>query len=449
MSSLTRPLIVLGPNRSGTSSLSAALRALGFYWGEEKDFPVANEFNEEGYWEHNDIVQVNRQFLVSLNIRFYQAGSIPEGWEGFPRTDSLLKELEGVLMRVFSGHKVWGWKDPTTSVLLPFHLKALDELGVDPHFIICVRNPLDVAASLARRDYMAEGPALGIWIRYTLAALRDTVGRSRTVMTFNDFMEDPCKALAPTIAAHGVFTPTEEAWRACADTIRHDLIHSRRPLEDLDVLPSIFRKTFELCQEAAADGKGLNAGMYDGRVAELWDEIVRWSSYLSDLNPPTSGASVFGQKAGQPKRSDTPYIPGRGWTTLKMNVDVDPNSWVTAALYHLPCAIWMRNPVWHVGDKQYSISLRPGRYGHIEPELGYQRLFVSHGPEQLAFQTPPVPGPYVFEIDLFLEMNLHLTNQIFATLVQQLDAARNHAAQLEARFRSMQGNMGGFTRKTP
>ncbi len=59
-------------------------------------------------------------------------------------------------------------------------------------YVLCVRNPADVAASLARRDikdlYFEDSIAL--WLHYVRAALENTQGQRRLILCFEDYFID-------------------------------------------------------------------------------------------------------------------------------------------------------------------------------------------------------------------------------------------------------------------
>ena len=73
-------------------------------------------------------------------------------------------------MARISGSALWGWKDPRTTILLPFWQMLIPNL----RFVIGVRNPLEVARSLRKRDGMSIGAGAYLWYRYTRAGVRDT-----------------------------------------------------------------------------------------------------------------------------------------------------------------------------------------------------------------------------------------------------------------------------------
>ena len=56
---------------------------------------------------------------------------------------------------VYGEAREWLWKDPRTTLLLPFWRRAL---RFDPVVVGIFRDPVEVAGSLAARDGFPEGP---------------------------------------------------------------------------------------------------------------------------------------------------------------------------------------------------------------------------------------------------------------------------------------------------
>ena len=222
-----RPVVVLGMFRSGTSIVSGALAELGYFFGNEQDFFPADEYNQTGYWELRDLMAVNRRALAALRLSYHRVDPVPDGWRELPEIPAALRQIESALEKHFSGRTLWGWKEPMTSVLLPLYLEVLEKCGIEPHFAICVRNPLDVAASEKGREPLMGDRALGLWLGYTLGPLAMTQGKSRSVIRFEDFMGAPKPCLQPIVDATGI-CPNDSEWDAAVKRVQPGLRHHRR-----------------------------------------------------------------------------------------------------------------------------------------------------------------------------------------------------------------------------
>jgi hypothetical protein len=102
----------------------------------------------------------------------------------------------------------WVWKDPRTSLLLPFWRGVLG-----PHPVVLVfRHPAEVARSVEVRD--GHPPALGValWSRYVRNALRDAAGLPVFVAGWDRLRRDPdgwSASLASWLADAGIPIPGE------------------------------------------------------------------------------------------------------------------------------------------------------------------------------------------------------------------------------------------------
>ena len=81
----------------------------------------------------------------------------------------------------------WGWKDPRTSLTLPFWRSAFGPLRT----VVVVRNPLEVVTSLYRRNGFSTALALTLWQIYAERALEDTSPDGRLVTHYDSYFFDP------------------------------------------------------------------------------------------------------------------------------------------------------------------------------------------------------------------------------------------------------------------
>jgi hypothetical protein len=178
---------VLGMHRSGTSSLARLLNLLGVHLGPDELLttePVAH--NPRGYWEHSELTAISDAIIKRYGGSWSEPPILPPGWE----TDDLLGDLRQSARRLirnqFDGVPLWGWKDPRTCLTLPFWQQLLPHL----RFVICLRNPVDVARSLERRDGLSPEQSSKLWFTYVSAALRHSEGRPRLLVFYEDLLDD-------------------------------------------------------------------------------------------------------------------------------------------------------------------------------------------------------------------------------------------------------------------
>jgi hypothetical protein len=178
------PVCITGMHRSGTSMVAKALVAAGLFLGDRKRFMPPSAANPEGFFEHREFVALNDALLAELEGGWdrppaAEAAWTAERWEPF-------RDRARHLAATMTPHGSWGWKDPRTSLTLPFWRAALGPVRT----VVVVRHPLEVAASLRRRDGLAIETGLTLWQAYAERLLADTRPDERIVTHYDAWFRD-------------------------------------------------------------------------------------------------------------------------------------------------------------------------------------------------------------------------------------------------------------------
>jgi hypothetical protein len=180
---------VLGMHRSGTSLVSRVLNVLGLDLGPEEHLMRPSSANPTGHWESRPIKEINDEILLRLGGSWSRPPKLAAGWERGPELAELRQQARALIEGDFSGSDLWGFKDPRNSLTAPFWQRILAPM----RYVICLRNPVDVATSLAAREDepvpFDEGIAL--WLTYVRAALAASAGHRRQLVFYEDLMADP------------------------------------------------------------------------------------------------------------------------------------------------------------------------------------------------------------------------------------------------------------------
>lgn len=287
------PVIIIGMHRSGTSMVCRALESAGLFTGANKEhnseavfFLTLNQWILEQHGAGWDCVY-NMRFTnddlagyihrVTTNIL---SGPVAASYTG----------SDDVALLPVTPLRPWGWKDPRNTFTAPVWSKHFP----DARIIHVCRNPVDVAASLRRREQetmqhhrrlLEQTPAdqvdgsmrfqqsarlfhidegICLWQDYVAQSLlleQQFAGKAMRVR-YEDFLADPCDELERLAGFCGL-TPTDrqlqlatagiDASRRLAFMQDDELQATWRDLQDNELVRTLgYDSLYEECRESAA-----------------------------------------------------------------------------------------------------------------------------------------------------------------------------------------------------
>lgn len=183
-----KAVCILGMHRSGTSAVTRALNLTGVYLGNPNKLMAPNRYNPKGFWEHSGIVHIHNKILDTFGYKWDTPKPLPDKWWKKPSISPFKKQLKKIVQRDFANKKLWGWKDPRTCLILPLWQEILEELNIELSYVIIFRNPLDVAASLKKRNNFTYAKSFKLWKLYTKSALAYTENANRIFLHYDKFL---------------------------------------------------------------------------------------------------------------------------------------------------------------------------------------------------------------------------------------------------------------------
>ncbi len=247
-------IVVLGMHRSGTSAITKGLETLGVRLSEE--VIPSGEGNEKGHWEDLDIVCLNDRVLSLAGMRWDSPAVFPISSIDSDVGQSLVEEAVNLIQKRLNTYQVWAFKDPRTSRLLAFWLRVFDRIEVKPEFLVTVRNPLDVAKSLEKRDGFLFERCQHLWLQHTLANLGLLSEYNTCFVDFSCFLEKPGYELL-RLSAKLELNANEALIKQFSDSyLDKSLCHSKLSIVNLSHVPNVsnvlidsFRLMLALCDE--------------------------------------------------------------------------------------------------------------------------------------------------------------------------------------------------------
>ena len=275
-------VLVLGMHRSGTSALAGAFESMGFEVGPNDDVMPADIGNPEGYFELLSIVRANDDLLSHFGGRWDSPPDFLPDWTNDEAAIEFVDTARGMIRELFeSNHYLL--KDPRISLLLPVWRQVTN--GRDCAVVI-VRDPLEVAASLSRRNGLPILTGLALWATYNRATLRDLEGARVHICSYADLLETPLEVLNDIVKSLRDWgeIPDDLDISAAVGSIRPELrrntnlnveLRFETPLEITELMKIVLdlrgrHDVFEL-------GSALEPGWWEGPLLDERRVLLQWA----------------------------------------------------------------------------------------------------------------------------------------------------------------------------
>jgi hypothetical protein len=235
-------------HRSGTSALMGVLRALSIEMGS--NLMVPSPQNPKGYFELLDIVKLNDSILNNLHSSWDSPYALSENWWKGSELSEYRTEIFQVIKAHFEHSDIISIKDPRLCRLLPLWSEIFEELKIKPHFIIPLRNPLEIANSLKNRDGFSLEKSLLLWMIYMLDAEFFSRNYPRVFITYDSLLKDTSDTISNISRTLNIEFPKsyQDAGEDIARFLDVDLKHHNQDIavEDKILLDEILNYYFLL-----------------------------------------------------------------------------------------------------------------------------------------------------------------------------------------------------------
>jgi len=203
-------IVVLGMHRSGTSAITKSLELLGVGLGSNLHPPGFD--NPKGFWEDRACIDINNQLLELLGSSYDRLNL---AWDTIPanaKVDNLrMLAIQHITRKLIESNGIWGFKDPRTCRLLGFWKEVFLAIECDVGFVIAVRNPASVAASLMARNNIPAEKSYFLWLQHVLPPLNFVKTASHVVVDYDDFLNDPYLQVSRISTKLGLVLPDRKS----------------------------------------------------------------------------------------------------------------------------------------------------------------------------------------------------------------------------------------------
>jgi hypothetical protein len=271
-----QPIIVLlGMHRSGTSLCSNVLSILGV---DMADDITPGKGNDRGHWERWEIVELHDRILGVFNRAYlgpFHDFPLPPGWWAEPRVTRIRQEIVSFL-KGRMGDIPFGFKDPRTIRLLPMWRQIFSEMKLSPKFILCLRNPAQVARSLHERDGLDLTVGEYRWLVHMTDFFRYVGDNEFCVVEYENWFRSPSISL-DTLNNHlnlDIGYSRAELDQTIIDIVDPELRHDNGTAQEAS--SPLVRHVYQLARSSGTDAAA-RAKLHDLTAQFIsFDRLNRW-----------------------------------------------------------------------------------------------------------------------------------------------------------------------------
>ncbi len=283
-------IVVLGMHRSGTSTITRSLPTMGVNLGDHL-MPALPGNNDKGFWEDVDVNALNVDALKFLNSDWHFLSAL---------STADLEKLDGagfvarasdLIGKKLDSFPNFGLKDPRITKLLPFWKVVFQNIGCKVSYVIAVRNPLSVAASLKRRDEIPTEKSLYLWLEHTLISLNQARSARCVVVDYDRLMSLPKNELFRLSNSLGLTLDETLSNEYVTDFLDEKLRHSHIKIPTASVandFESLVDRTYRLALATASNEVDDASEIFSTEVDKLLSEYERYSYFARFIDKQTS-----------------------------------------------------------------------------------------------------------------------------------------------------------------
>jgi hypothetical protein len=271
---------VLGYARSGTSTITRSLGALGVDLGDRLRAGKRAK-NPRGFFEDTAIMAINRRLRRTL-IRRQGVSLLDDDAFAHPRVRRLQTQAVEAIRSGFGPLPLWGIKNNGVLRFFPFWQAVFERIDANIDYVVAVRSPLNAVRS--RRNHRASKSLqpsrpleidLYEWLVSVVPYFSRLEGSRFIVVDYDRLMDNPDRELHRMAETLRLPLPQSRPDAAAAFTegfLARDLRHfsgtPAQPLAD-DGLPPLVAEAWHWLQRLATDDVRTD----HGRLWPAWDRM--------------------------------------------------------------------------------------------------------------------------------------------------------------------------------
>jgi hypothetical protein len=266
---------VLGCPRGGTSAITRGLQCLGVNLGEEENLRRPGFGNPDGFWEDIRVQDLCERCMAAFDMEWDSLRLLkPSDWDNTGGKFFVGEARDIVAASVAAAGGRWGCKNPRMARTLWMWMEAFRRADCQDSYVIVLRNPLSVAASV-----IANSPHRAIgnnpthvhlaWLVHMLGSVEPVLlGKPAVVVDYDLMLANPKGQLQRVAAALGLPIMAQnqsQIDRYCNEFLKPSSRHAvftQKDIEGNPLVPSLVARAYQLLAGAAAGQVGLESGEF-------------------------------------------------------------------------------------------------------------------------------------------------------------------------------------------
>lgn len=251
--------LVLGMHRSGTSAIAGVLSALGAAI-PKKTLMGADSGNERRYFEAYALVVAHDLLLTSAGSCWHDWRQFDARWLCSTAAEPHRQRIKALLVEEFDDEPFIVVKDPRICRFVPFISSILAELKFGTVAILPVRNPLEVAYSLKRRNGFPLSKSSLLWLRHVLDAEFNSRHMPRCFVSYEQLLANWRYQVDRITEKTGLVWPdrSEHSDLKIDQFLTTELRHERASFDEIEErweVPPLVRETYTALASIADSGE--------------------------------------------------------------------------------------------------------------------------------------------------------------------------------------------------
>jgi glycosyltransferase involved in cell wall biosynthesis len=146
--------------------------------------------NELGHWESQAIVDFDEALLNEMGSHHLDWRPLSLTRISPHRQQEIKAEIRALVDSDYGDAQIFVIKDPRICRFAALFISALVDSGINVKIILALRNPMEVCASLAKRNGLSHSDAALLWLSHVLHAEAESRNTPRVIISYDELLRD-------------------------------------------------------------------------------------------------------------------------------------------------------------------------------------------------------------------------------------------------------------------